>query len=59
MNEAIRGLETKKQFLPDGGCVELLEEAIALLKIQHNYIVELETSSTEIQRLIRDFKIPA
>ena len=58
--ENIQYIEEQKRFIPPSCAATeaLLDEAIALLKLQHNYIVELENNSKEVIRLIKDFKLP-
>ena len=58
--EAIKYIEQQKRFIPPSCAVteELLEEAIALLKLQHNYIMELENNTKEVMRLVKDFRLP-
>ncbi len=58
--ENIQHIEEQKRFIPPNCAATeaLLDEAITLLKIQHNYIVELENNSKEIIRLVKDLKLP-
>ena len=56
--EAIKYIEEQKRFIPPSCAATeaLLGEAIALLKLQHNYIMELESNTKKVMQLIKDFK---